>query len=100
MYELPILPVRDHQYYRSEKVWRKYELPILLVRDRYYRWMVEGGVVWCEYELAVLPVRERYYRRSLTGTTGRVCSESNSQILNRFVSRLVFGKFGRGKLED
>jgi hypothetical protein len=62
--------------------------------------MVEGGAVWREYELAVLPVRDRYYRWSLTGTTGRVCSESNSQIPNRFVSRSVFGKFGRGKLED
>jgi hypothetical protein len=54
MYELPVLLVRDHRYYRSEKVLRIYELP---VRDRYYRWMAEGGV---EYELPVLP----------TGTTG------------------------------
>jgi hypothetical protein len=56
MYELPVLPVRDRRYYRSEKVWRRYELPVLTVRDRYYRWMVVGGTVWRENELSVLPV--------------------------------------------
>jgi hypothetical protein len=62
IYELPVLPVRDHRYYQSEKVLRRYELPVLPVRDRYYRWMAEGGAVWREYELPILPVRDQYYR--------------------------------------
>jgi hypothetical protein len=47
--------------YASEKM---YELPVLPVRDhRYYRWMVVGGVVWHENELPVLPVDpDRKYR--------------------------------------
>jgi hypothetical protein len=62
MYELPVLSVRDHRYYRSEKVWRRYELPVLPVFDWYYRWLTEEDVVLRENELPVLPVLDRYYR--------------------------------------
>jgi hypothetical protein len=60
MYELPVLPVRDHRYYRSEQIWRRYELPVLPVRDRYYRWLTEEGTVLRENKLPVEP--DRYYR--------------------------------------
>jgi hypothetical protein len=73
----PVLP--------SEKVWCRYELPLLPVQDWNYRWMAKGGAVWRENELPVLPVLDRYFWWSLTGTTGRVCFESNSQISNWFV---------------
>jgi hypothetical protein len=71
MYELPVLPVLDHWYYRSEKVWRRYELPVLPVFDWYYQWLAEEGVVLRENELPVLPVLDQYYRWSLTRSTGR-----------------------------
>jgi hypothetical protein len=62
MYELPVLPVRDHRYYRSEQIWRRYELTVLPVRNRYYRWLAEEGIILHENELPVLPVLDQYYR--------------------------------------
>jgi hypothetical protein len=63
IYELPVLPVRDHRYYRSEQIWRRYELPVLPVRDRYYRWLAEEGTLLRENELPVLPVEPDWYYR-------------------------------------
>jgi hypothetical protein len=86
----------NYRYYRSETTGttgsRRFGADM---NYRYYRSETGTTDGWRKEAQFGVKMNYRYYRWSLTGTTGRVCSESNSQISNQFVSRSVFG---RGKL--
>jgi hypothetical protein len=73
----------NYRYYRSEITGttgpRRFGADM---NYRYYRSMTGTTGGWQRKAQFYVKMNYRYYRWSLTGTTVRVCSESNSQILN------------------